>query len=65
MVSSKISKKAVTRNKIKRRLSEIIRSGILENGPGYDLIIATKPKVLNQKYDELKEALIKEVDKIK
>lgn len=64
IVSSKISKKAVIRNKIKRRINEIIRLNILENKPGYDLIITAKSIVLNQKHSEFKKSLINELDKI-
>lgn len=64
IVSSKISKKAVIRNRIKRRLREIIRLNILKIKPGHDFIIIAKPKILNQKRNELIESLVKELDRI-
>ena len=64
IVSSKISKKAVIRNRIKRRLKEIIRLNILKIKPGYNFIVIAKPKILNQKHNELTELLVKELGRI-
>jgi len=41
VVSSKIAKKAVERNLIKRRLREIIRKRIEEIKPGLDIVLIT------------------------
>lgn len=65
IVSLKISKKAVVRNKIKRRLSEIIRLNILKSKPGYDLVFSVKTGILGQNYGELKELLVNEASRIK
>ena len=43
IVSKKVSKKAVVRNKIKRRLREIIRSNLPEVKKGIDVVIITLP----------------------
>ena len=60
VVSAKISKKAVERNKIKRRLRESIRA-ILENiHPGVDVSITTKPTIKNKKFEDI----IEEIEKI-
>ena len=64
VVSSKISKKSVIRNRIKRRLREIIRLNILKIKPGYDFIVIAKPKILNQKPNELIESLVNELGRI-
>ena len=64
IVSSKISKKSVIRNRIKRRLRETIRLNILKIKPGYDFIVITKPKILSQKLNELIELLAKELGRI-
>jgi ribonuclease P protein component len=65
IVSSKISKKAVERNIIKRRLREILR---LENKylkVGYDLIIVTLPTILGAKQVEIKKELITTLQRAK
>lgn len=64
IVSSKISKKAVIRNKIRRRLREITRLNILKIKSGHNFIVIAKPKILNQKRGELMESVVKELGKI-
>lgn len=64
VVGLKISKKAVLRNSIKRRLSEIIRLNISKFKTGYDIVLIPKPQVLVVKPKDLSEALIKELLKI-
>lgn len=62
IVSTKISKKAVIRNKIKRRLREIVRQ--TDTKPGFDIIIIVKPEILNKDYQEIKnnvENLLKNI----
>lgn len=56
IVSLKISKKAVIRNKIKRRLREIVR--ITETKPGYDIVVAVKPEIVDKNYQEIKKELV-------
>ncbi len=60
----KISKKAVIRNNLKRKISEIIRTNVAKIKAGHDIVLMTKPKILNESYDRLKEILIKELLKI-
>lgn len=64
IVSSKISKKAVIRNKVKRRLNEIIRLNVLKDKPGYDLIVMTKSGILDQEYSKLREVLVNELNRL-
>jgi ribonuclease P protein component len=63
IVSSKVSKKAVVRNKIKRRLREIIRLNFSKIRPGYDFIIVASPHAKEVDFhgleQDLKTALIK------
>jgi len=65
IISSKVSSKSVIRNKIRRRISEVVRLNILNDKPGYDLVITAKAASLSLKYDQLKESLIKELNRIK
>ena len=57
ILSKKISKNATVRNKIKRRLREIIRKKLNDIKPGLDVVIGTKTVIVNKDYQEIKEAL--------
>jgi len=54
IVSSKISKKAVVRNKIKRQLREIVRKNLANIKSGLDIIIIAKPEIINNNYQDIK-----------
>lgn len=65
IVSLKIDKKAVVRNKIKRRIRAIIFQNLKTIKSGYDIIIITKPEIKNLNYWQLKnkiEQLLKRVN---
>lgn len=53
IVGTKISKKAVMRNKIKRR----IRAGLIEIidkiKPGFDIVIMVRPEIIEKEYQEI------------
>lgn len=55
VVSTKVSKKAVQRNKIKRRIREILRK--MDLPIGYDIIIYTNKKIIGKTYQEIKQVL--------
>lgn len=55
VISTKISKKAVIRNKIKRQLREIIRKNLPNIKPGLDVLIIAKPEIIDKKYQDIKE----------
>jgi ribonuclease P protein component len=57
VVSSKVSKKAVVRNKLKRRLSGIIKAEEKNIKPGADLIIIALPGSGEKNFSEIKEAI--------
>jgi len=63
MVSLKVSKKAVVRNKIKRQLRAIISKELPLMRPGVDVVIIVFPLILNKKIEEIrmlaKQAFIK------
>lgn len=48
VISTKISKKAVTRNKIKRILSEAVRINYKDVKSGLDVVFLVKPSILNK-----------------
>ena len=65
VISSKVSKKAVIRNKIRRRLAEIIKSEI-ENIPlGTDLVFIALRGIEKKEFVDLKEAVKTTLSKIK
>ena len=57
LVSNKISKKAVERNKIKRQIREVIRLQVFLIKPGFDVVIITLPPILGSSYKALEEAI--------
>jgi ribonuclease P protein component len=57
LVGTKISKKAVIRNKIKRQIREIIRKNLKNIKSGYDYIIITQPAIKDKGYREIEESM--------
>lgn len=53
IVAKKVSKKAVTRNLIKRKVMEIIRLKLFQIKPGFDLAFIAKPEIKGKKYKEI------------
>lgn len=58
IISKKISKRAVDRNKIKRLLAESVRQNLEKIGEGWRGIFLVKRNILDRKFEEIK----KEVD---
>ncbi|MBL7156084.1 MAG: ribonuclease P protein component [Candidatus Pacebacteria bacterium] len=54
VVSKKISNKAVIRNKVKRRLREIIRDQITEINQGFDIVLVALPGLEEKDFSEIK-----------
>jgi ribonuclease P protein component len=57
VVSLKISKRAVIRNKIKRQLREIVRENLLNIKSGFDIVIIAKPEIVDKNYQNIKNDL--------
>lgn len=57
MVSKKIDKRAVVRNKIKRWLREIYRQGKFKLDDNLELLIIAKHEIINTKYEILKDEI--------
>ncbi len=57
MISLKVDKKAVVRNKIRRRFNEILRLNNLKIRQGFDIVISTKDIIKNTPYDQNKQDL--------
>lgn len=58
IVSAKISRKSVVRNKLKRRLRAIIYKNLANFSKNYDIIILTKPAAVVAEYKQLDQNLI-------
>lgn len=58
VVSLKVSKKAVIRNKLKRRLRAIIFMNLKKIKLGFDIMILSRPTINNLNYQELQDRLI-------
>ena len=65
IVSKKISKKAVVRNKIKRQLREIIRKEIKNYQKGFDVAVIALPDIVLKDFKEITQALESVLKKIK
>lgn len=62
-ISKKVSKKAVSRNRIKRQIRSAIREMLPMIAPGWKIVVGVKPGATECKYEhflrELKELLVK------
>ena len=58
LVSNKVSRKAVVRNKIKRRIREIIRSQLPDLKNGYDCMLISLKPIVKLNYDQIKKSII-------
>lgn len=65
LVGLKISKKAVIRNKIKRKLEEVVRLNLKKIAIGFDVIIFIDKEILEKRYLEILERLISLLEKSK
>jgi len=59
IVSKKISKRAVDRNKIKRILSEVIRKKLDKFEKGTRLVFLSKKEILGKRKEEIEKEIIK------
>jgi len=60
IVSKKIHKRAVKRNRIRRLLAESVRSFLTNIKPDFDIVFLTKKAIVDQGFDQIKN----EVEKI-
>ena len=59
IISNKISKKAVERNKIRRRIKSWINKNQTKIKKGFDIIIITKKSIVDYSYLETEQDLLK------
>ncbi|NCF75381.1 MAG: ribonuclease P protein component [Xanthomonadaceae bacterium] len=65
IISNKISKKAVIRNKIKRQIREIIRLNLDNIKKGFDIVIITRIGIVGKKYQEIEKNILEIFKKTK
>ncbi len=58
VISLKISKKAVERNKIRRQMQEAARINLKKIKPGFDIVLIAKPESLGKEYKKIEEDLL-------
>lgn len=63
IISSKISKKAVERNKIRRQLEEVISLNYNSIKQGLDVVVMVKPEITNKQNKEIRDTLLKILEK--
>ncbi len=63
VVSTKISKKAVERNKIRRQLQEIIRLNLEKIKQSVDVVVIAKHGIKGRQYQEIEKDLLRALSK--
>lgn len=63
LVGKKVSIKAVIRNKIKRQIHQTIQETLINIKPSINILIIAKPNILKLSARELKEEIIKTIQK--
>lgn len=58
VISTRVDKRAVVRNKLKRRLREIVRKLLPDLEKNYAILVIAKKSALGLKFEELKKQLI-------
>ncbi|HBK35310.1 MAG: Ribonuclease P protein component [Candidatus Uhrbacteria bacterium GW2011_GWE2_40_58] len=54
-VGTKVSKKAVIRNKIRRQIREIIHKVLDRIVPGFDIMVLVRPSIKEKKFQEIEK----------
>ena len=65
IISKRVSKKAVERNKLKRQIREIIRTQQSRIKPGKDCVFIALSPVLGKSYQEIEESINKLCQKLR
>jgi len=65
IISAKISKKAVVRNKYRRLIREIIKKELLNISSGKDLVIIVFKEILDKNSQEIEKELLSGLKKLK
>jgi len=64
IVSLKISKKAVIRNKIRRQLEEVVRLNFDQIKKGFNIVVMVDPQIIKEDYQKIEKELLNIFKKI-
>ncbi|MCG2700607.1 ribonuclease P protein component [Candidatus Parcubacteria bacterium] len=64
LVSAKVSKKAVERNAIKRKIREALKPRIIKIAKNYDIVIVTFPGILGKSYQDVEQSIIRHFQRL-
>jgi ribonuclease P protein component len=65
VISAKVSKKAVVRNRLKRQIREIFRLNLDKIISGFDLVVTINQSAIGKDYHELEKSVIISLNKAK
>lgn len=65
LINTKVSKKAVVRNKIRRQLRAILYQKLPQILTGFDLVIIVLPQILDKKFEEIEKLLLSGLSRLK
>lgn len=65
VVSTKVSKKAVVRNRLKRQMREIVHEVLKDMKQGTDVVVMARKEIVDIEFDVLRESLLKALKKAK
>ncbi len=64
IISSKVSKQATVRNKIKRQIRAIVKEHLNSSKAGLDIIIICLPEVVEAGYEDIKKNLDRQLSQL-
>lgn len=65
VISSKVSKKAIVRNRVRRQISEIIRNNLKRVVNSIDVVIVTNSKIVDKEFTEIEKVVLRLLKKSK
>ncbi len=65
IVSNKISKQAITRNRLKRQFREILKQESGRIKPGYDIVIIAQAGIIGKSGAEIKAAIMRQFEQLR
>jgi len=65
VVSTKVSKKAVSRNKIKRNIREVFKQELDNIEEGYDILFLALPSIMNPKTADIEQSIKESLKKLR
>lgn len=65
VVGTKVSKSAVTRNRLRRQVREAIRSRLPEIKPGFDVMVLIRKEAIGKTFEELERHVVDGLRKAK